>query len=531
MRLGKNLAVFLFLMLLCKSIVCADDMIAQNMILLENMQIISSNCYELKDEMIDSYGNEHDSNIAFFDASVDACVIYNLDGRYEKFSGSIVTPNETDSGAEINFTVWGDGILLYDKRGITRQSSEEDFCINVTGVKEMEIKASNVGGNYYGYICVLNGSFELSDKQIETVKTSRLRDTVLVDSYMLEEKSELVEDRYGNIHNGCYEFLTAEENTAVFNLAKKYDHFSGTIIPNAIAYDTEVSVAIYLDDQLAFSQEGVVEQTEPMQFDLDVTNITTVMFIITQTKGVDYWDVSIVDDLLQSHKHTPGEWKITREATCAEEGLKVRLCTLCGEKCDEERIETLAHQPDGKYVITEEASCEKEGREAQHCLICGGECEEKEIARLEHVPEKEWTVLEEPTCQNEGKKVRYCSTCLMILETEEIPKIDHEPSDWVESQPATCETSGTNILYCKMCGEVLDVATIKAKGHHYGPWTAIRGSIWNSPIEKQRICSVCLVRDNKKNYFFVWVKPVVIIICLALLGYILMRLKKRNLHI
>ena len=81
-----------------------------------------------------------------------------------------------------------------------------------------------------------------------------------------------------------------------------------------------------------------------------------------------------------------------------------------------------------------------------------------------------------------------------------------------------------------MCGEVLDVATTKATGHHYGPWTTIRGSIWSPPIEKQRICSVCLARDNKKNYFFAWVKPVVIVMCLALLGYILMKLKKRDLH-
>ncbi len=64
-------------------------------------------------------------------------------------------------------------------------------------------------------------------------------------------------------------------------------------------------------------------------------------------------------------KHEFGQWTVTKEATCTEEGRKVRTCNLC-EQPSEEAIPALSHSF-GAYASNGDATCTADGTESAAC--------------------------------------------------------------------------------------------------------------------------------------------------------------------
>ena len=63
---------------------------------------------------------------------------------------------------------------------------------------------------------------------------------------------------------------------------------------------------------------------------------------------------SVLASCSLAHTHTCGDWTITTEPTCTEEGEKRLLCETCGETVDTEIIPTLEHvRTDGKCEYCE----------------------------------------------------------------------------------------------------------------------------------------------------------------------------------
>ena len=118
-----------------------------------------------------------------------------------------------------------------------------------------------------------------------------------------------------------------------------------------------------------------------------------------------------------AHIHSFGDWRTLREATCAEEGERERLCD-CGKR-ESEAIPTLPHTE----VIDEAspASCKNEGKtEGKHCTVC-----KTVTVPQEPVPVLPHTVVTEPavpaSCEGEGKtEKKTCSVCLSVLQ-ESVP--------------------------------------------------------------------------------------------------------------
>ena len=53
--------------------------------------------------------------------------------------------------------------------------------------------------------------------------------------------------------------------------------------------------------------------------------------------------------------HSWGSWVVQKEATCTQKGLRVRTCTLCGEK-ESQEIDMIPHSYGG-WVVRREATC------------------------------------------------------------------------------------------------------------------------------------------------------------------------------
>lgn len=67
-------------------------------------------------------------------------------------------------------------------------------------------------------------------------------------------------------------------------------------------------------------------------------------------------------------KHNYGDWVIIEESTCTRKGKKVKECSLCGEKQQEEL--PLAEHTYGEWQTVSEADCVHEGTKKRVCS-CG----------------------------------------------------------------------------------------------------------------------------------------------------------------
>ena len=192
------------------------------------------------------------------------------------------------------------------------------------------------------------------------------------------------------------------------------------------------------------------------------------------------------------HTHSFGEWSVTKNATCTEDGVKVRYCN-CGEK-QSESIPTLNHT-----VVIDEAvapTCTEAGKtEGKHCSRCNKILEEqKEIPMTPHIyddehdkkcnvcnfervincahdnPAKIEIIASVPaTCQTtgltEGMKCTACGT--MVVPQTIIPTINCIESDWIVDIGATQTEDGKRHTECTMCGKLIKEEVISAKQLSY----------------------------------------------------------------
>ena len=193
------------------------------------------------------------------------------------------------------------------------------------------------------------------------------------------------------------------------------------------------------------------------------------------------------------HTHSFGEWSVSKNATCAEDGIKVRYCN-CGEK-QSETVPALSHTE----VIDEAIAptCAVAGKtEGKHCSTCNQVIvAQSDISKLDHtytgdldatceicgftrnvdcshtnvtiLPAKAATCTE--TGLTEGK---HCTSCdMVIVKQNVIPTIPHTYGEWITTKTANCGQDGeltrhcscgakqTEIIYgAGMHGEVIDPA-------------------------------------------------------------------------
>ncbi len=124
---------------------------------------------------------------------------------------------------------------------------------------------------------------------------------------------------------------------------------------------------------------------------------------------------------------------------CAMMVLQMFALSACGE-CD--------HDWDD-WEIEKEATCEEDGLKVRQCDECGEE-EKKEIKALGHIEEDMKDI--EPTCDKEGSEGGIkCEVCGKIIDKpEKIAKIDHSYIEAITAE-ASCDAAGTKTFTCENC--------------------------------------------------------------------------------
>lgn len=406
--------------------------------------------------MRDSYGNLH-NGYQGFDTWQGGYAVYNLDQKYLTFEGTIVTDASEGSEGSMQIQIYLDDQLAFSQANITKQTEQIPVSLDVTDVKVMKVMTQTEECDQWLYLV----------------------DDILMPHTHTPGEWEIKQEPTCTVKGIKVQYCTECKEECNKGEIEASGHKPG---------DWEVK------EEPTCTKEGTEVQ------------ICTVCKQECNTREIE------------ALGHEPGEWEIKQEATCAEEGIRVKYCTRCKEECETEKIDVLEHTPGDGWETETEATCSEAGEEVKRCTVCGEICEKRSIPQKDHEESEEWETTIEATCSGEGEEVLRCKNCGLILDHRTIEKQDHEPGEAVETVEPTCTSSGTSVVYCKNCGEILETAPIPEKGHTFGKWVTVRGSIWNSPMVKERICSVCGFRDSEKSYVWIWVKPVVII---AILGAVI----------
>ncbi len=239
---------------------------------------------------------------------------------------------------------------------------------------------------------------------------------------------------------------------------------------------------------------------------------TLVLLILTITVLLCFvsCDFGGTQDPTPEHTHAFGEWKITNDPTCTENGLQIRYCD-----CNEQ--ETKIIQAKGHTEVIDEVvdpDCENTGlTEGKHCSVCN----EVLVAQIVVDALGHTEVIDEavdPTCTETGlTEGMHCDVCkATIIVQIETPKISHTYTDKYDescdacgfirdaecahlnqkvlpAKAATCTESGiTEGRTCEKCEEIIKKQSIiPAKGHEWGYYT----------------CLVCGVKKYSKGLKFV----------------------------
>lgn len=141
--------------------------------------------------------------------------------------------------------------------------------------------------------------------------------------------------------------------------------------------------------------------------------------------------------------HKFGVWKVQTPATTEKEGVQVRICSVC-QKQETKTIEKLKPNNNTEntnnntsentnttvphnhsYVedptLSIQATCAKEGKKVEICTVCGDKIETS-ISKTENHSFGDWVVITPATTTEEGLKERSCSLCNK-KETSKIDKL------------------------------------------------------------------------------------------------------------
>ena len=240
----------------------------------------------------------------------------------------------------------------------------------------------------------------------------------------------------------------------------KYFTFDGeySIIKNVIIEEGIVNIGSYVF--------GICQNMKSISIPLSVTEIGVNAFAevssldniyysgtkaqweeITIYSGNDCLSKAKINCAEEPHICTFGEWEITNEPTCVDDGYKIRKCE------------------------------------------CGNE--EKLTIPATGLHKFEWKTTVEPKCLTDGEEKQFCKDCISTGETRKLDKTGHKPGEWSEITKPTCTDKGLRVIQCEECGATLEEEDIASTGHSFGEWKTVTKETEERNGEEKRTCKTC----------------------------------------
>lgn len=202
--------------------------------------------------------------------------------------------------------------------------------------------------------------------------------------------------------------------------------------------------------------------------------------------GVEGCD-AFVEENVPPKGHTAGEWTVTKEATCTEDGEQALTCEDCGFVMETKTVPAKGHDF-GDWTETKEPTCTESGERQRECGECGHV--EKEVVAPKAHAFGEWHVTKEATCTEPGTKERECEGC-DATESEPVDALGHQEGEWTIVEEASCTKAGRREKRCERCGELLDEEEIPQKEHSVKTWEVKKSATCTEDGKKEGRCTGC----------------------------------------
>ena len=198
---------------------------------------------------------------------------------------------------------------------------------------------------------------------------------------------------------------------------------------------------------------------------------------------------------MKKAEHSSDGGKVTKQPTCTEKGVKTYTCKVCGEVLKTEEVPAKGHQSDGGKV-TKEPTCTEKGVKTYTCTVCGGVIKTEEVPAKGHQSDG-GKVTTEPTCTEKGVKTYTCKVCGEVLKTEEVPATGHQSDGGKVTTAPTCTEKGVKTYTCTVCGEVLKTEEIPALGHTWNEGEITAEATCTEDGSMHFICTVCQTEKDE----------------------------------
>lgn len=192
-------------------------------------------------------------------------------------------------------------------------------------------------------------------------------------------------------------------------------------------------------------------------------------------------------------EHSWDNGKVTKEATCKEEGSKTYTCSICGD-AKTEAIPKKDHTWDeGK--VTKKATCTEDGLKVYTCKNCG-ETKEEILNATGH-QHTEVRNEKKATCTEDGYSGDvYCKDCGELIKKGSATEKANHNWQLTKEEKVTCEKDGSKTYTCADC-KGTKTETIPATGHKFDSWKTVKAqSIYSGAVQK-RTCNACGKKETR----------------------------------
>lgn len=159
------------------------------------------------------------------------------------------------------------------------------------------------------------------------------------------------------------------------------------------------------------------------------------------------------------------EWKVTKEAKPCLNGEETQICKKCGAEGETRVIKaTEAHKFSTEAKVVKAPTCTEEGLKDKVCTVCGtAEGKGEKIPALGHKP-GEYTETKAATCTEKGEEVSKCTVCNAVVDTREVAAKGHTAGEWITVRQPSASQNGKMIQKCTVCGAQIGKKYIRATG-------------------------------------------------------------------
>lgn len=186
-----------------------------------------------------------------------------------------------------------------------------------------------------------------------------------------------------------------------------------------------------------------------------------------------------LDKIIPSHTHSYAA-KVTKEPTCAAEGIMTYTCTCGGSYT--ESIAKLSHT---YTAVVTQPTCTTQGYTTHTCSRCAYSYTDSKVSATGHIYKNSVT---KPTCTADGYTTHTCTVCSYRYSDTRISATGHFYQNTVTK--ATCTSDGYTTHTCTVCSYSYIDSKTSATGHRYTV-TATTAATCTSNGSKTYTCSNC----------------------------------------